>query len=274
MILIVIIVLYPVLYGIQLSFTSQVPGTSEFRYVGLANYESILNSRAFRQSLQVTLIFSVGYVTITMLLALLLATLLNLRVKFSSVYMTVLFIPWVLSPTAAAIIWRWLFNPTLGLIELGLQDLGLVGIGGVLSNPAGARAIMIGLSVWQMLPFATLLLLAGLQGISKELVEASRIDGANLWQSFTKIILPLLRPQVLVLLLLLSIGAVNSSDVFIVVTDGGPGNATEVLGIHMYHIAFRFFQLSQGSALAMIMFLINLVMVVVYFRVLRPDTQT
>jgi ABC-type sugar transport system permease subunit len=188
--------------------------------------------------------------------------------------MTVLFIPWVLSPTAAAIIWRWLFNPTLGLIELGLQDLGLVGIGGVLSNPAGARAIMIGLSVWQMLPFATLLLLAGLQGISKELVEASRIDGANLWQSFTKIILPLLRPQVLVLLLLLSIGAVNSSDVFIVVTDGGPGNATEVLGIHMYHIAFRFFQLSQGSALAMIMFLINLVMVVVYFRVLRPDTQT
>jgi multiple sugar transport system permease protein len=187
--------------------------------------------------------------------------------------MALLFIPWVLSPTVASIIWRWLFNPAIGLIEMTLRELGLVGIGGTLANPNGAMAIMIGLSVWQGLPFSMLLLLAGLQSISTELIEASRLDGASAWQVFRYITLPLLRPQLLVLLLLLTIGAVNASDAFIVVTDGGPGNATEVLGIRMYHMAFRFFQLTQGSALAVIMFFINLAIAVIYFRVFSAQYE-
>lgn len=273
LVLIFVIIFYPTLYGLYLSLCSQIPGTGEFKFMGLGNFSNFLTSKDFWQSVRVTLIFSLGYVVLTVVLGLFLAIMLNQRVKFSGIYMTLLFIPWVLSPTVAAIIWRWLFNPAVGLIELTMRRLGLVGIGGILSNPWGARAIMVSLSVWQGIPFSMLLLLAGLQSISSELIDAGRIDGATHWQSFRFIIWPLLKPQLLVLLLLLTIGAINASGTFLVVTDGGPGRATEVLGIYMYHIAFRFFQLTQGSALAVIMFFINLGITLIYMRFFSSEYQ-
>lgn len=269
--MIAVFVFYPTLYGIRLSLSQQIPITGEFRFIGLTNFRNLLLSSDFQHSITVSLRFVFFYVMLCTVLGLALAVLMNRKMAMTGLYMTLIFIPWVLSDVVAAIVWRWMFNQQVGIIEVTLRRLGVGPPLGILASSSGALFVMVFLSTWRGLPYVMLLLLGGLQSISSELLEAAKIDGASGWRAFFSITLPLLRGQLLVVLLLLSIGAMNASGSFLTLTDGGPGRSTEVMALYMYHLAFRFFQLAQGSAVAVIMFFFNLFITAIYIRVFREQ---
>lgn len=259
--------LYPALYSLFLSLNTFRRG--ERIFVGLRNFQSLMRSDDFWESLRITGIYGVIFVSLTLGIAFLLALLLNRRVRFNALYMTIIFIPWMLSEVVTGVIFRWLFLPGYGL----LQDLLSPLFGGVrfLGDPAGALGVVITATVWRTLAFAMILLLAGLQTISKDVNEAASIDGASGWQTFRHITWPLMRPTTMVVLLLLTLQAVNATGVFLSITNGGPGRATEVLSVAMYREALLFFNFGYGAAIAVVMLLVNLVLAVIYLRTMRDD---
>ena len=262
-----LVTLYPTLYSFYLSLHRVRRGALEF--IGLRNFDIILNSGDFWESLQLTLIFGVFYVGITLAFAFVLALLFNRGLRFGGVYMTLVFIPWVLSEIVSGVVWRWMFYRDYGVLQNLVGPL----FGGVtlMSTSTGAMGIVVAASVWRATAYVMLLVLAGLQTIPGEIYEAAAIDGSSKWQAFWGITWPLIRPTTLVTVVLLSIESVNAVGMFLAITQGGPGRATEVLSLHMYREALQFFHFGYGSALAVVMFVINVALGAVYLRFLQRD---
>lgn len=267
LLIICLVSLYPALYSIFLSLNTFRRGERVF--VGMRNFEQILASANFWDSLRLTAVYGVLFVLLTMIFAFVLAVMLNRRMNYTGLFMTMIFVPWILSEVVTGVIFRWLFLPGYGL----LQDLlsPLFGDIAFLGHPQGAMGVVIGATIWRTLAFAMLLILAGLQTIPGEVYEASAIDGANGWQSFWSITWPLVRPTTLVIVLLLTLQAINATGLFLSITNGGPGRATEVLSVSMYREAIVFFNFGYGAALAVLMLLINVVLAVIYIRTMRSE---
>jgi multiple sugar transport system permease protein len=183
--------------------------------------------------------------------------------------MTLVFIPWVLSEIVSGVVWRWMFYRDYGVLQNILGPL----FGGetLITEPTGAMGVVVAASVWRATAYVMLLILAGLQTIPEEVYEAAAIDGSGRWQSFWRITWPLIRPTTLVTVVLLTIESVNAVGMFLAITEGGPGRATEVLSLHMYREALQFFHFGYGSALAVVMFIINALLGFVYLRFLQRD---
>ncbi len=265
---------YPTLYSFYLSMTRHRFILAEGRFVDefvwFHHYELIFDSADFWESLRLTLIFGSWYVFITMVFAFILALMFNRSMAFGGLYMTLIFIPWVLSEIVSGVVWRWMFYRDYGVLQNLIGPL--VGDMTLMANPNGAMGIVTASSVWRSVAFAMLLILAGLQTIPKELYEAAAIDGANRWQAFRKVTWPLVQPTTLVTIVFLSIQGVNSIGMFLAITDGGPGRATEVLSLHMYREALQYFHFEYGAALSVIMFMINVVLAMAYFRFLQSES--
>ncbi|MFN3979907.1 MAG: carbohydrate ABC transporter permease [Caldilinea sp.] len=267
LLIICLVSLYPALYSIFLSLNTFRRGERVF--VGTRNFEQILASANFWDSLRLTAVYGVLFVLLTMIFAFILAVMLNRRMSYTGLFMTMIFVPWILSEVVTGVIFRWLFLPGYGL----LQDLlsPLFGDIAFLGHPQGAMGVVIGATIWRTLAFAMLLILAGLQTIPGEVYEAGAIDGANGWQSFWSITWPLVRPTTLVIVLLLTLQAINATGLFLSITNGGPGRATEVLSVSMYREAIVFFNFGYGAALAVLMLLINIVLAAIYIRTMRSE---
>lgn len=267
LLIICLISLYPALYSIFLSLNTFRRGERVF--VGMRNFEQILASANFWDSMRLTAVYGVLFVLLTMIFAFILAVMLNRRLNYTGLFMTMIFVPWILSEVVTGVIFRWLFLPGYGL----LQDLlsPLFGDIAFLGHPQGAMGVVIGATIWRTLAFAMLLILAGLQTIPGEVYEAGAIDGANGWQSFWSITWPLVRPTTLVIVLLLTLQAINATGLFLSITNGGPGRATEVLSVSMYREAIVFFNFGYGAALAVLMLLINIVLAAIYIRTMRSE---
>lgn len=265
--LLLLVSLYPSFYSLYLSLNTFRRG--ERIFVGLRNFQQLARSDDFWESLRITAVYGVIFVAATVSLAFFLALLLNRRVRFSGLYMTFIFIPWMLSEVVTGVIFRWLFLPGYGLLQEFLSPL----FGGIsfLGHPQGALGVVIAATVWRTLAFAMILLLAGLQTISRDVNEAASIDGAGAWQTFRYITWPLMRSTTMVVLLLLTLQAINATGVFLSITNGGPGRATEVLSVSMYREALLFFNFGYGAAIAVVMLLVNLILAVVYLRTMRED---
>jgi len=266
-IMLFLVTLYPTLYSVYLSLNRVRRGALEF--VGLDNFRIILQSSDFWESLRLTLIFGFFYVAVTLAFAFILAMLFNRGLKFGSIYMTLVFIPWVLSEIVSGVVWRWMFYRDYGVLQNLVGPL----FGGetLMATPAGAMGIVIAASVWRATAYVMLLILAGLQTIPDEVYEAAAIDGSNRWQSFWRITWPLIRPTTLVTIVLLTIESINAVGMFLAITEGGPGRATEVLSLHMYREALQFFHFGYGSALAVVMFFINVILGAVYLKFLQTE---
>jgi ABC-type sugar transport system permease subunit len=262
--------LYPSLYSLFLSLNTFRRGDRIF--VGLRNFQQLFRSDDFWESLRITAVYGVIFVFLTLVIAFILALLFNQHVRFNAVYMTIIFIPWMLSEVVTGVIFRWLFLPGYGLMQDMLSPL----FGGIsfLGHPVGALGVVIGATVWRTIAFAMILLLAGLQTIPKDANEAAAIDGANSWQTFRFITWPLMRSTTMVVILLLTLQAVNATGVFLSITNGGPGRATEVLSISMYREALLFFNFGYGAAIAVVMLMVNLALAVVYVRTMRDDLMS
>lgn len=262
------VTLYPTLYSFYLSLNRVRRGALEF--VGLRNFEVILGSSDFWESLRLTLIFGFFFVLITIVFAFILALLFNRGLSLGSVYMTMIFVPWVLSEIVSGVTWRWMTYRDYGVIQNLIGPL--FGDVTLITKPVGAMGIVIAASVWRSTAYVMLLILAGLQTIPGELYEAAGIDGCSRWKSFWCITWPLIRPATLVTVVLLSIQSINAVGMFLAITEGGPGRSTEVLSLHMYREALQFFHFGYGSALAVVMFLVNLILGAVYLRFMRTES--
>jgi multiple sugar transport system permease protein len=226
------------------------------RFVGLDNYIKLLTDDAlFRKVLFNTGYYVLGTVPAGVILSLLLALAMNANVKGIAVYRAIFFIPVISASVAVAMMWRWLYNTDFGLINVLLTSIGLKGIPW-LSSTACAMPSVILMAIWKSLGYNMLIFLAGLQGIPIHLHEAAAIDGANSFQRFRHITVPLLAPTTFFVLIISGINSFQVFDLAFVLTRGGPGDATNTMVMYIYNQAFQFFHMGYAASIAWVLFAI------------------
>lgn len=253
----------PIIYSFVLSFTEWNLITTP-RFIGLANYKTLLKDEEFWLALKNTLRFIVGYLPLVMSISLGIALMLNKKIKMKTFFRGVYFLPVVTSWVAVSLIWKWLLNPVYGLVNYGLS---LIGINGPawLQDPKWAMAGIILTSVWKDIGFIMVLYLAGLQGISKSYYEAADIDGAGSFQKFWHITLPMLAPTTFFVFVISLINSFQVFDQILIMTNGGPVGATTVLVQQIYNNAFRYFKMGYAASISWVLFL--LVFAVTYIQI-------
>lgn len=247
----------PVLWNFVLSFQEwSFFGPSEF--IGLLNYEDMYYDEVFWESLWNTLLFLGGSI-IAIVLAIGIALLVNTPIRGRNIYRTIIFLPYPLMPVAIGIVWRWLYDEKVGLINYLLISLGLIEQGiPFLESFEWAMPAIIVVSIWQIVGFFMIILLAGLQTIPHELYEAAAIDGATAVQRFWVITLPLLKSTIFLCFIVGIINSFTSFDLIYIMTRGGPGHSTELLVTYIYKAAFVLNRLAYGAALSVVLFVVLL----------------
>jgi ABC-type sugar transport system permease subunit len=268
MLVLLVLQVYPSLYAIYLSLMRQRRGTFEF--VGLQNFELLLGNSAFIDSLGRTVVFSLWYVALTIGLGLVAALLINRRLRFTGIYLVLMFIPWVLSDVVAGTMWRWMFLEDYGLLQEWLRPI----FGNsIYVNPSGAMGIVILASAWRAVAFTAVLFIGALQTVPKEVEESAALDGVNRWQNFLYILFPLIRPTFLVATLLTSIRSVNSVGLILATTKGGPGFASTTASVYLYRVAWGDANFARGAAVSVLLFIVNVAITLAYLRLLRTRAQ-
>ncbi len=264
-----IFILYPLVESMRISFQefSLLRGST---YIGLDNYAQMFADGRLRIAYINTIIFTLFAVFFNAGIGLLLAVMLNRRlpVLMRNLYRSIFFFPVLIAHTYIAVIWRFLYQQDTGVIN---YYLGLFGVEPIpwLSNTHWAMAAIIILDVWKNTGFAMLVFLAGLQSIPNEYYEAAQLDGANERQLFFRITIPLLSPTIFFILVIFMIGALQVFDTIIVLTAGGPGDATRSVVLYVYEIAFRTFNMGYAAAVSMTLFAIILVLTALQFWISR-----
>lgn len=269
---------YPVLRTMWLSFHEAGLGTlmgQGSTFVGLDNYAQIFGDPDLRRSAVNTVVFGLSCVAVTMVLGIAVALLLNVPLRGRVVLGVLVLLPWAMPRVAAATVWDWIFHDQYGVVNWTLTTVGLEQFDGYAwFNQRLTAFVVIGLVVvWQSFPFVALSMLAGLQTVSQEVLDAARVDGAGPWQRLRYITLPILKPLLLVLVVISTIWDFKVFDQIYVMTGGGPARSTEVLSISTWREAFTQLEFGLASALAMLMFALLLAVTVVYIRLVREDEQ-
>lgn len=235
-------------------------------FVGLKNFRYILNNRNFLPSLGTTLLVSLLAMAISMILGTLLALWTDRKEGMTAYSIELIgLIPWVISMVVAAMLWRWIFNGEFGLMNYVLSLFGKEPVN-IFATREGAVGTLTFVMAWRTIGYSMLLVLAGLKGLSKDLIEAGAVDGANSRQIFWRIKFPLLKTPVLISSIVITMSNFNNNTVPLVLTGGGPGNATNVLTLWMHKIGFEYFQFGRASALSVLIFVINVILVVIYVK--------
>jgi ABC-type sugar transport system permease subunit len=266
---VVFITFYPVAYAFGLSVYktnfARIQG-----YVGVGNFVRLLHDSTFLEGIYKSCVFVFISVALSMALGYGMALLLNRDLPCKGLIRAIVVAPWVIAEVSAAIAWRWLLDPGLSPLMVGLRSLGMPDLD-FLSHPIGAMAAIIVVSVWRFYPFPMILLLAALQAIPKEVEEAAEVDGASYWRRLVSVTTPLVWGPMLVSAILSTLFYFNKIVVPLVLTGGGPGNATELMTIRLYREAFYNGNLGYAAAMSCLIFLVNLVVSLLYFRVLRAE---
>lgn len=259
--------IFPALWALWLSLEKW-DGFSQATFVGAGNYQKLITDEDFWAAVRNTGLYTVLFVPASVLLGLFLAVALNRKIRFIGVYRTAIFVPFVASAAATGILATYLFSPQYGLINNVLRRLG-VPAQGWLEDPHQAMVVIAIMSLWGQAAFTTVIYLAGLQDVPGDLLEAARVDGANRWQSFWRIVWPHLSPITVFVTIWQTIGAIQLFDLVYTTTRGGPLDATKTIVYFLYEKAFHSLQFGYGSAAAYALFVITLgitVVVVVYAR--------
>ncbi len=265
LLLLLLVFAYPIARAFWLSLFTQNLGTKlQPEFSGLDNYVRMAGDGRFWQSFLTTSIFTTTSVVLELLLGMGIAIVLNQRFLGRSLVRTSAILPWALPTALIGLAWAWIFNDQFGVVNDLLLRLGLIKTGiNWLGEPNLARIAVIFADVWKTTPFISILLLAGLQSISPDLYEAHAIDGATPGQSFRQITLPLLMPQILIASLFRFAQAFGVFDLIAVMTNGGPGGATEVVSLYIYSTVMRYLDFGYGAALVVVTFLLLVAMVAI-----------
>lgn len=264
---------YPLFYIVRLSLYRMSPAGETF--VGADNFLRLARDPLFFQSLGQTLILTVGALALEFGLGLGLALLLDSQIRGRNLWRSLLLLPMILPPVVVGVIWRLIYNPNFGVLNGALQ---LAGVDTSrltwLADPSVALVAVMVVDVWEWTPFVFLILLAGLQAIPEEPYEAARIDGASAWQTFRHVTLPLLAPAILVALLLRTMDLLRIFDQVFILTQGGPGFATETTSLYIYKTAFRFFDFGYAAAMSLLLLVGTLIASRLYLRFLQRAGRT
>jgi multiple sugar transport system permease protein len=223
------------------------------KFVGLKNFANLLTDRVFKEVLVNTVYYTFGLVPLNLVVSLGLALWLNTRLRGLTLFRMAFFLPVVTVTVAVALIWRWMYEPRAGIIDEALRTIGLPGPTW-LGDPNWAMPAIILMSVWKGFGYNMVLFLAGLQGIPVTIYEAAMIDGASAWQRFWRITLPLLSPTIFLAVVLTVISSFQVFDQALVMTNGGPANATNTIVLYIYQNGFQFFRMGYASAIAWVLF--------------------
>jgi multiple sugar transport system permease protein len=263
-------ILFPLGYAVYLSLHMWNLKRPMRPFVGLRNYLNQLTSDTFWSSLGTTFIFTIGAVAAIVVVGLLIALLLDQDFMGRGLLRGLLLVPWAVPPVVNGLLWKWLLDPGYGIVNGLLKGVGAIdSYQSWLTSMPSAMLWVIAAYTWTHVPLAALLTLAGLQTIPGELYEAATIDGASIGQRFRRVTLPLLMPTLVVVLIFETIFALKVFDVIYVLTGGGPGNATTVLGWQIYTKTFHQLDFGNGSALAIILGVLTLLVAVGYFSLLN-----
>lgn len=259
--------IYPFIVSIYYSLTDWDGAQPIKEFIGLANYRALLSDSLLWESLYHNLIWVVLGTAAPIAIGLLLGVLLWSGARGTTLFRTVYFLPFILSQVVVAIIWNWIYHPLWGPLNISLRAVGLDSLArGWLGDPAWALLAVIIVAVWAYFGFTFVVIIAGLQDVSKELVEAATLDGANPWQRFVHVIVPQLRHVLTMITAFTLIGGFNVFDIIFVMTQGGPGTATQVIGTYTYRKAFEQGDIGYGSALSMVMTVITLIASYIFIR--------
>lgn len=261
----------PMVASFLMSFTSY-DLLSTPQWIGAQNYAELAQDELFRKSLAVTLIFGLVSVPAILVLALLLAILLNAAIPAKAFFRSAYYLPSVISGVAVATLWKWLFNGEYGLINVALAGIGIDGPAWLTDERWALRALIL-MSLWSF--GATMLIyLAGLQGVPKELYEAAQVDGASRLKQHLHVTVPMLSSVTLFNLIMGIIGALQVFAEPLVLTKGGPNNATLLLSVYLYNNAFQYLKMGYASAIAWVIFAIILLFTLLVFRSARTWVHT
>ena len=266
--------LIPVVYGLRLSFYQwllrDIRVAPIFR--GFGNYIELLKNPFFHTNIKVTIIFTLSVTVSEILLGMILALLLEEKMAGLRLFRTIFMLPIMVAPIVVGVVWRYLYDPSFGMINYLLSVLGIEPMMW-LSDPQLALPAIIIADIWQWTPFMFLLLLAGLQGVPRDLLEAAMIDGTNYFRKLVHIKLPIIRPIITIAVALRLIDAFRSLVVIYIMTFGGPGKSTEVLSLTIYKTAFISQRLGLASAVAVILLLIILLITLFVFFTSRSERR-
>ena len=262
--------LVPVIWSFVLSFQRNDLQTPA-EWIGLKNYHQLLDDPVFAESIRHTLVYTVLFVPITLVGSLLAAAALNRRIRGISIYKLAVFIPVVTSTVATGVIFTWLLDPQYGLVNAGLNKVG-IGSQGFFADPGQALVAVVAMTVWGWIGFGALIYLAALQAVPADLLEAAQLDGCTKAGAFWRIQVPLLRPVSGFLLVWLTINSLQLFDEVYVTTKGGPLHSSTVIVYYLYQQAFQFFHAGYAAAMACLLFVAIAAITLIQMRLTRdPD---
>lgn len=252
--------LYPIINGLYLSFCSW-DGLGEVQFNGVENYAAMFTDEVFGTALMNTFIFVVGTVPAIIILSLLFAYLLNQKIAGKKFFRSIYFLPSVTSGVAIAMIWKWIFNDNTGLLNSVLYSMGFDSVNWITSSQFSLISVMI-MSVWKSLGTNIIIMLAALQGVPRDLYEASSMDTKSGFKKFIHITVPMISPTIFLIMVMSVIGAFQAFDQVMALTGGGPGNSSMVVVLYIYNQAFKNFNMGYASTLAYALLIIILAVTV------------
>lgn len=265
---------YPLLLTFKYSFQEVSLIGSENIFVGFRNYISVLTDEKFYNTLILTFKWAVFTIAIKIVIGFIMALLLNGELYFKKALRFLVLIPWAIPQVVVAILWTWILDGQYGYLNYYLQKFGFVEeVIRWLSDPNLALISTSIVDAWIGIPLITMIFLSGLSSIPDSLYEATKVDGANLFQRFRYITLPTMKKVVLIALTLTTIWTFNSFNVIYVLTGGGPMDATETMMIKIYHEAFGKYNLGMSSTLSVIVFIILIILSILYWKQINRNEE-
>lgn len=264
--LMVIFQIYPMLSGFAMSLTNW-DGFSQKEFIGFDNYVAAVKDVNFRTALVNTLIYTIGTVPATVILALIFATLMNQKIHGVTAFRALYYLPTITSGVAVAMVWKWIFNTDYGLLNTTLYQMGFKTMIPWLNNSSYAMLSVIIMSIWKGLGNNIIIILAGLQSIPSTLYEAASIDGASGFKRFRYITVPMVSPTLFLVMIMTTIGSFQVFDIVMTMTKGGPGNSTLVAVYYIYRTAFENFRMGYSSAMAFILFAVIMLVTILQWLI-------
>ena len=259
--------IYPLIYSITISLQTE---TADGIKWSVSNFTRLISDTFFLTAMAHTFIYAVAALVFEFLIGLSLALLLNSQIRGRTLFRAALLVPMMLPAVVVGVVGRLMLNPNFGAINGTLKEVG-VNTEALTwtASPKLALLSVIAVDVWQWTPFVFLVLLAGLQAIPQEPYEAALIDGSSRWQTFRYVTLPLLKPAILIALLLRTMDLLRVFDQIFILTEGGPGFATETISLYIYRTAFRFFDFGYAAAMSFVLLSLTNVISTIYIRFLQ-----
>lgn len=256
----------PAVRGVWISFTNW-DLLRDPKFIGFDNYIKMAGDAEFWNALKVTVYYVLLNIPLQTVLAMIIAVMMS-RLTKSMVIRALIIIPWLMPPVVVGLLWLWLLDPNLGIVNAGLQALGFPKIA-FLGLPQYAMPTIAMINIWEYVGYTALLIFAGLQSIPGSVYEAASIDGASENQMFWRVTVPLLRPVLVFVIVTSVIGSFQIFDTIAITTKGGPVNATKVMNWYIYEQAFSRFNMGYATALSMVLFLILITVSIVQMRIMR-----